>query len=86
MLLKIIKQNLRTIIIFEKLRTVCSTGSPLSKDGFRYVYNNIKKDVHLASISGGTDIVSCFVLGNLLEPVNAGEIQNRGLGYGCRCI
>ena len=63
-----------------KLRTICSTGSPLSKDGFRYVYKNIKKDVHLASISGGTDIVSCFVLGNLFQPVIAGEIQNRGLG------
>jgi len=63
-----------------KLRTICSTGSPLSEDGFRYVYNNIKKDVHLASISGGTDIVSCFVLGNLFQPVNVGEIQNRGLG------
>jgi len=62
------------------LRTICSTGSPLSADGFKYVYNNIKKDVHLSSISGGTDIVSCFVLGNLLQPVNAGEIQNRGLG------
>jgi len=62
------------------LRTICSTGSPLSIDGFKYVYNNIKKDVHLSSISGGTDIVSCFVLGNLLQPVNAGEIQNRGLG------
>ena len=65
---------------FSKLRTICSTGSPLSKDGFRYVYNNIKKDVHLASISGGTDIVSCFVLGNLFQPVYSGEIQNRGLG------
>ncbi|HJO77663.1 MAG TPA: acetoacetate--CoA ligase [Pelagibacteraceae bacterium] len=63
-----------------KLRTICSTGSPLSKDGFRYVYNNIKKDVHLASISGGTDIVSCFILGNLFQPVHVGEIQNRGLG------
>ena len=62
------------------LRTICSTGSPLSKDGFRYVYNNIKKNVHLASISGGTDIVSCFVLGNLFQPVNVGEIQNKGLG------
>ena len=65
---------------FSKLRTICSTGSPLSKEGFKYVYNNIKRDVHLASISGGTDIVSCFVLGNLFEPVYAGEIQNRGLG------
>ena len=65
---------------FSKLRTICSTGSPLSKDGFRYIYKNIKKDVHLSSISGGTDIVSCFVLGNLFQPVYAGEIQNRGLG------
>ena len=63
-----------------KLRTICSTGSPLSEDGFRYIYNNIKENVHLASISGGTDIVSCFVLGNLFQPVNAGEIQNKGLG------
>ena len=63
-----------------ELRTICSTGSPLSKDGFRYIYDKIKKDVHLSSISGGTDIVSCFVLGNLFQPVYEGEIQNRGLG------
>jgi len=63
-----------------KLKTICSTGSPLSKDGFNYIYKNIKKDVHLSSISGGTDIVSCFVLGNLFQPVYSGEIQNRGLG------
>ena len=63
-----------------KLKTICSTGSPLSSDGFRYIYDNIKTDVHLTSISGGTDIVSCFVLGNLFQPVHAGEIQNKGLG------
>ncbi|MDB3924146.1 acetoacetate--CoA ligase [Candidatus Pelagibacter sp.] len=63
-----------------KLRTICSTGSPLSNDGFKYVYENIKKNVHLSSISGGTDIVSCFVLGNLYQPVILGEIQNKGLG------
>tara|TARA_Y100000590_G_scaffold333955_1_gene379922 strand:- start:1324 stop:3270 length:1947 start_codon:yes stop_codon:yes gene_type:complete len=62
------------------LRTICSTGSPLSKDGFKYIYSKIKKDVHLSSISGGTDIISCFVLGNLLQPVYEGEIQNKGLG------
>ena len=62
------------------LRTICSTGSPLSEDGFKFIYNNVKKDVHLASISGGTDIISCFVLGNLFEPVHIGEIQNKGLG------
>ncbi len=64
----------------KKLRTICSTGSPLSNDGFKYVYDNIKKNVHLSSISGGTDIVSCFVLGNLYQPVILGEIQNKGLG------
>ena len=63
-----------------KLRTICSTGSPLSTDGFEYVYKNIKKSVHLSSISGGTDIVSCFVLGNLYQPVISVEIQNKGLG------
>ena len=63
-----------------KLKTICSTGSPLSNDGFEYIYQNVKKDIHLSSISGGTDIVSCFVLGNLFEPVILGEIQNKGLG------
>ena len=66
------------------LRTICSTGSPLSEDGFNYVYNKIKKDIHLASISGGTDIVSCFVLGNLYQPVYSGEIQNKALGMDIR--
>ena len=64
----------------KNLKTICSTGSPLSKDSFNYVYKHIKKDVHLASISGGTDIVSCFVLGNIYDPVISGEIQNKGLG------
>jgi len=63
-----------------KLKTICSTGSPLSKDGFNYIYKKIKKNVHLSSISGGTDIVSCFVLGNIYSPVISGEIQNSGLG------
>ena len=62
------------------LKTICSTGSPLSEDGFNYVYKNIKKNVHLSSISGGTDIVSCFVLGNLYSSVISGQIQNNGLG------
>ena len=62
------------------LKTICSTGSPLSNDGFEYIYKNVKKKVHLSSISGGTDIVSCFVLGNLYQPVHMGEIQNNGLG------
>ena len=62
------------------LRTVSSTGSPLSPEGFAFVYEQIKSDVHLASISGGTDIVSCFVLGIPTEPVWQGEIQGAGLG------
>ncbi len=62
------------------LRTVLSTGSPLSPEGFTYVYRAIKGDVQLASISGGTDIVSCFALGCPIRPVFAGEIQARGLG------
>ncbi|MFD1745962.1 acetoacetate--CoA ligase [Rhizobium helianthi] len=62
------------------LRLITSTGSPLSPEGFSFVYEGIKKDVHLASISGGTDIVSCFVLGNPLKPVWRGEIQGPGLG------
>ena len=64
----------------KKLKTICSTGSPLSEDVFKYVYNKIKKDVHLSSISGGTDLVSCFVLGNIYGPVISGQIQNNGLG------
>jgi non-ribosomal peptide synthetase component E (peptide arylation enzyme) len=62
------------------LRLLTSTGSPLSPEGFSYVYEGIKPDVHLASISGGTDIVSCFVLGNPALPVWRGEIQGPGLG------
>ena len=62
------------------LKIICSTGSPLSSEGFDYVYKNIKKNVHLASIAGGTDLVSCFVLGNIYSPVYRGQIQNNGLG------
>ncbi|RUZ71660.1 acetoacetate--CoA ligase [Mesorhizobium sp. M7A.F.Ca.US.006.01.1.1] len=62
------------------LRAISSTGSPLSPEDFRFVYDGIKKDVHLASVSGGTDIVSCFVLGVPTQPVWTGEIQGPGLG------
>ena len=62
------------------LKTIASTGSPLMHESFNYVYKNIKKNVHLASISGGTDIVSCFMLGNPMLPVYSGEIQCAGLG------
>ena len=64
----------------ERLRAVLSTGSPLAPEGFDYVYENVKSDVCLSSISGGTDIVSCFVLGNPIGPVWRGEIQAKGLG------
>jgi acetoacetyl-CoA synthetase len=64
----------------DSVRTITSTGSPLAPESFDFVYEHIKHDVHLASISGGTDIVSCFALGNPIGPVWRGEIQARGLG------
>jgi len=64
----------------DPLRTMLSTGSPLAPESFDYVYEAIKHDVCLSSISGGTDIVSCFVLGSPTLPVWRGEIQCRGLG------
>ncbi len=62
------------------LKAVLSTGSPLSVESFEYVYRDIKQDIQLASISGGSDINGCFVGGNPVGPVYAGEIQCRGLG------
>ena len=62
------------------LRAVLSTGSPLVEEGFDYVYENIKSDLQLASISGGTDLISCFALGNPVSAVYRGQIQTRGLG------
>jgi len=62
------------------LRTILSTGAPLPESSFDYVYAAVKPDVQLASISGGTDIVACFVLGNPLLPVRRGELQCAGLG------
>ncbi len=62
------------------LRTVCSTGSPLSEEGFRWIYQSLKPDVHLASISGGTDLCGCFVGGDPTRAVFAGEIQGPALG------
>ena len=64
----------------EALRSMASTGSPLSAEAYDFVYSEIKDDLHLASISGGTDIVSCFVLGVPTLPVYRGEIQAPGLG------
>ena len=62
------------------LKTMCSTGSPLAEESFRYVYREVKEDLDLASISGGTDIISCFALGCPILPVYEGELQCRGLG------
>ncbi len=64
----------------EHVRAIFSTGSPLVAEGFDYVYANIKQDIQLASVSGGTDIISCFVIGNPNGPVYRGEIQCAGLG------
>ena len=64
----------------ETVRTMTSTGSPLAPESFAFVYDHIKGDIHLASISGGTDIVSCFVGGVPIAPVWKGEIQARALG------
>jgi acetoacetyl-CoA synthetase len=61
------------------LKTILSTGSPLSIEGFKFVYSDIKSDVQLSSISGGTDLNGCFALGNPMGPVYAGELQCRGL-------
>ena len=64
------------------LKSLLSTGSPLSIESFEYVYNEIKSDIQLASIAGGTDLNGCFALGNPMGPVYAGELQCRGLGMG----
>ncbi len=63
-----------------ELRSVCSTGSPLSHEGFSWIYDALAPDVHLASISGGTDLCGCLVLGDPTRPVYAGEIQASALG------
>jgi acetoacetyl-CoA synthetase len=67
-------------IDLSQLRCILSTGSPLSEEGFEFVYRDIKPDLQLASISGGSDLNGCFALGNPMLPVYAGEIQCRGLG------
>ena len=78
--LRKLKIKIKSKFKLKYLKTICSTGSPLSDDNFQYVYDNIKRNVHLASIAGGTDLVSCFVLGNIYSPVYKGQIQNNGLG------
>jgi acetoacetyl-CoA synthetase len=70
----------RTAHLLPALRSILSTGSPLAPASFDFVYGNVKEDVQLASIAGGTDLISCFALGNPLLPVHRGELQCRGLG------
>ena len=75
------KENLNFINLnLSSLKIITSTGSPLVKESFEYVYKKIKKNVHLASISGGTDVVGCLVLGNIFCKVHSGEIQGESLG------
>ena len=74
------KININRKFNLNSLKTIASTGSPLVNETFEYVYKLIKKNVHLTSISGGTDIISCFVLGNPNMSVYSGEIQCKGLG------
>ena len=69
----------------EKLRMISQTGSALSEEGFRFVYREIKQDLHFNSIAGGTDINGCFCIGNLLSPVYVGELQAPGLGMKIEC-
>ncbi len=71
---------------FPHLKVIASTGSPLTESSFRYVYRDWKEDVQLSSIAGGTDIISCFMLGNPTLPVRMGEIQCRGLGMDVDCF
>jgi acetoacetyl-CoA synthetase len=70
----------RELVDVAPLRAICSTGSPLAAHSYDFVYRDIKADVRLSSISGGTDIVSCFALGDPTGPVYRGELQMRGLG------
>ncbi len=78
--LKNSKINIKKEFKLKDLEIIASTGSPLVNETFEYVYKYIKSNVHLASISGGTDIVACFVIGNPLLPVFSGEIQCAALG------
>lgn len=76
------KSGLRPVDLFDlgSLRTVCSTGSPLSHEGFAWVYGAVKSSLHLASISGGTDLCGCLVNGDPTKAVHAGAIQQKALG------
>jgi acetoacetyl-CoA synthetase len=68
------------------LKTILSTGSPLTEPQYDWVYKSVKSDLQLSSITGGTDIISCFALGNPMLPVYSGELQSRGLGMKVECF
>jgi len=72
--------NLKDTHQLENLKMILSTGAPLTENYYSFIYDSIKKDIHISSISGGTDIISCFMLGNPLSPVFPGELQGPGLG------
>ena len=74
------ERSVRTTHDLTTLRTITSTGSPLAAETFEFVYEHVRRDVHLASMSGGTDICGCFVIGDPTRPVYAGEIQGPALG------
>jgi acetoacetyl-CoA synthase len=75
-----------SIVNFSSLETILCTGSPLLPEQYDFVYNRIKRDILLASISGGTDIIGCFFLGNPMMPVYRGELQCAGLGMDVACL
>ena len=77
--------NPREHVDLRKLRMISQTGSALSEEGFRFVYREIKQELHFNSIAGGTDINGCFCIGNLLSPVYVGELQAPGLGMKIEC-
>lgn len=76
------KEGVRPVVshALQPMRMLISTGSPLTQEGFQYVYQDIKPDCHLVSMSGGTDLISCFMIGNPNLPVYEGELQSAGLG------
>ena len=84
--LKIWERDVKEKMDFPHLRLILSTGSPLMPEQFDFVYTKVKKDVQLSSISGGTDILGCFMLGNPLLPVHRGRIQCLGLGMDVACF
>jgi acetoacetyl-CoA synthetase len=80
------EQVIKEAFNLTSLRTILSTGSPLPDETFKWVYKNVKTDLQLSSISGGTDIISCFMLGNPILPVYSGEIQCAGLGMSVKAF